>query len=157
VWLVGLRFGAALALMGAKDRADVAGIVLWDPIVEGVRHVRESLERPLEVGGNRRALAAAANEVDRTSVAEAIMTARQQEEFGAVAAEDLLSGKLPKVYLLVSHDHEAYRALRDRLRERDIEHEHEVVASAKAWQEARDQWAGEIPLELLQRMNDYLS
>jgi pimeloyl-ACP methyl ester carboxylesterase len=156
VWLVGLRFGAALALMGAKDRTDVAGVVLWDPILDGTLQVRESLHRPLEVGGRRTALSDVADQVDRTSVADSIMTTRLQEELEAIDAKALLSGRLPKVFMLVSDDLDIYGEFRAQLREAQIDHQHEVVPSAQAWQEARDQWAGEIPLELLQRLNDYV-
>ncbi len=41
VCLVGLRLGATLALRVAADAPDVAGLVLWDPVVRGKDHLRE--------------------------------------------------------------------------------------------------------------------
>lgn len=41
VSLVGLRFGATLAMLGSKSRRDVDQVVMWDPIVEGTSYVSE--------------------------------------------------------------------------------------------------------------------
>ena len=41
VCLIGLRLGATLAARAAERRDDVEAVVLWDPIVEGGRHLRE--------------------------------------------------------------------------------------------------------------------
>ncbi len=38
--LVGLRFGATLAVLAAESDDRVAGVVLWDPVVNGRRYVR---------------------------------------------------------------------------------------------------------------------
>ena len=45
VWLVGLRLGAAVALRSA-GRSDVAGLVLWDPIVTGSVQLEEGATEP---------------------------------------------------------------------------------------------------------------
>jgi pimeloyl-ACP methyl ester carboxylesterase len=41
VCLVGLRFGATLATLAAAGRGDVAGLVLWDPILNGSAYLDE--------------------------------------------------------------------------------------------------------------------
>ena len=39
VCLIGLRVGAALAMIAAAERADLEGLVLWDPVVSGERYL----------------------------------------------------------------------------------------------------------------------
>ncbi|NWG15761.1 MAG: alpha/beta fold hydrolase [Chloroflexi bacterium] len=41
VALVGLRLGAALALMAARGRPDVAAVALWEPVVSGREYLNE--------------------------------------------------------------------------------------------------------------------
>lgn len=41
VCLIGLRLGATLSMVVAAERADVNGLVLWDPVVSGPAHVAE--------------------------------------------------------------------------------------------------------------------
>lgn len=41
VCLIGLRLGATLAAHAAERRDDVGAVVLWDPIVDGGRHLEE--------------------------------------------------------------------------------------------------------------------
>lgn len=41
VCLVGLRLGATLGMMVGSERGDIAGLVLWDPIVSGSAYIEE--------------------------------------------------------------------------------------------------------------------
>ena len=43
VSLVGLRLGAAVAALAARERTDVASVVLWDPVVRGTDYLDELL------------------------------------------------------------------------------------------------------------------
>jgi len=45
VTLVGLRLGGTLAALAASGRSDVAQVVLWDPIIDGDRYVREMIDK----------------------------------------------------------------------------------------------------------------
>lgn len=49
VCLIGLRLGASLALLAAARRNDIAGLVLWDPVINGRDYLTEliSLNRRL--------------------------------------------------------------------------------------------------------------
>ena len=42
VCLVGLRLGAALAIIAGTRRADIDSIILWDPVIDGKRYLEES-------------------------------------------------------------------------------------------------------------------
>jgi pimeloyl-ACP methyl ester carboxylesterase len=41
VALVGVRLGASLALLAARERDDLASLVLWDPVIRGRTYLRE--------------------------------------------------------------------------------------------------------------------
>ncbi|HEX3695823.1 MAG TPA: alpha/beta hydrolase [Polyangia bacterium] len=41
VWLLGLRFGATLALLATPGRRDVEGVLAWDPVVSGAAYLRQ--------------------------------------------------------------------------------------------------------------------
>jgi exosortase A-associated hydrolase 2 len=41
VGLIGLRLGGALALLSARTRRDVEALVLWEPVLDGRRHLGE--------------------------------------------------------------------------------------------------------------------
>ncbi|MEA2699450.1 MAG: uncharacterized protein QOI66_3721 [Myxococcales bacterium] len=41
VWLIGLRFGAALALLATQGRRDVEGVLAWDPVVSGSDYLQQ--------------------------------------------------------------------------------------------------------------------
>jgi len=41
VCLVGLRLGGTLALLSARERRDVEALVLWEPVIDGPRHLEE--------------------------------------------------------------------------------------------------------------------
>jgi pimeloyl-ACP methyl ester carboxylesterase len=41
VALVGVRLGATLALLAARDRSDIEALVLWDPVIWGRAYLRE--------------------------------------------------------------------------------------------------------------------
>lgn len=45
IGLVGLRLGAALALLGAAERCEADGLVLWDPILDGRSYLGELEEQ----------------------------------------------------------------------------------------------------------------
>ena len=51
VFLLGLRLGGTLAMRAATRRADVRGVILWDPIVDGAGFVAELKEKNSEGDG----------------------------------------------------------------------------------------------------------
>lgn len=50
VGLLGLRLGASLAAQIAEEHPDIEWLVLWEPIIDGQRFVRENLRRSLIKG-----------------------------------------------------------------------------------------------------------
>ena len=47
VGLLGLRLGASLAAQVAEERADLACLVLWEPIIDGERYIKQNLRRSM--------------------------------------------------------------------------------------------------------------
>ncbi|MGD9496569.1 MAG: alpha/beta fold hydrolase [Armatimonadota bacterium] len=47
VGLLGLRLGATLAAQVAEEHAELACLVLWEPIVDGARYIAENLRRSM--------------------------------------------------------------------------------------------------------------
>ena len=41
VCLVGLRLGGTLSIMAGSGRQDIDGMVLWDPVINGIAHIEE--------------------------------------------------------------------------------------------------------------------
>ena len=41
VWLIGLRYGATLALLATQGRRDVEGVLAWDPVVSGSDYLQQ--------------------------------------------------------------------------------------------------------------------
>jgi uncharacterized protein len=95
VWLVGARIGANLAMQVRAERTDVAGLVLWEPIVNGGEYVAalRRAGRDLLAGNARldgyddRALPDCFAEFVGFPVSKAL--------YDEVAAIDLLSGAHP--------------------------------------------------------------
>jgi len=54
ICLIGLRLGGALAFMAAAQRDDIAGLVLWDPVVLGTAYLSELLQLQSEALKQRR-------------------------------------------------------------------------------------------------------
>ncbi|HCA45970.1 MAG TPA: hypothetical protein DEP45_01065, partial [Armatimonadetes bacterium] len=45
--LLGLRLGATLAAQVAEQRQQTASLVLWEPIIDGERYIRQNLRRTM--------------------------------------------------------------------------------------------------------------
>lgn len=117
VSLIGLRFGAALAVLAASRRKDVKRIVLWDPVTDGQTYVNEVLKL------QERWVA------DRLGQAAANSRSRDDEFIGFPLTAAILDGLcltslMPppslgsvQLSLFVSEDRPCYEALRRALSE----------------------------------------
>ena len=47
VGLLGLRLGATLVAQVAEQRREIAGLVLWEPIIDGERYIKQNLRRTM--------------------------------------------------------------------------------------------------------------
>ena len=96
VWLLGLRFGATLALLAARNHDDVRRLILWEPIINGSAYMREMLRINLstqtsvykEIRHNTEALIQMMRDGKTVNVDGYEMSLRLYEQFAAI---DLLN------------------------------------------------------------------
>jgi pimeloyl-ACP methyl ester carboxylesterase len=109
VCLIGLRLGATLAASVAGGRDDVEAVVLWDPIVDGGRHLEELQllqrrwlsDRP---GSSKFALQQHVDELIGFPV-----TAALRSELEKTVLEEMGPAAQRRIVILDSEDHESQR------------------------------------------------
>lgn len=158
VTLVGLRLGATLAAsVAAKRASDIQSMVLWDPIVRGADFLDEviALEtavasgppeaRPEAVGGGHEVLGFP-------------LTAAMARQLGALDLPSL-AGALPaRTLILASQRGPSYDVLASALAGRSAGPlAIETMPGTPAWLEDRHTGAGVIPVEVLQRITQWLA
>lgn len=143
VWIIGLRLGGALALRAAA-RAEVNGVVLWDPIVFG----EEQLE---EATALSEAEAAGMIAVGGVPIAPAL---RRE-----LAGMDLTRDALPvgcDVLLAVSSDEDRFGSLRDRLARDGVQISYVCVPSDGRWSYFDNWGSALIPQGLIRTIVNHL-
>ena len=143
VWIVGLRLGAAVALEGAQ-RAEVRGVVLWDPIISGEEQLANGMTSAIPGGS------------PVFTVGGIPISSSLRDE---MKATDLMRTPVRpqlKTLLAVSSDTDGFRALRDRLSRDGASVTYTCVPSDGRWS-LFDNWGSAlIPQELIRAIVDYL-
>jgi uncharacterized protein len=113
VSLVGLRFGASMALLASRDRDDVKSVVLWDPVLDGARYLADSL-----TSDNEAESVEDENEVEADGLPPGTvgmggfpLTPRLQEELSAVDLTHISAPDVGSLDWVVSSENEAVRAI----------------------------------------------
>jgi pimeloyl-ACP methyl ester carboxylesterase len=120
ILLIGLRFGATLAALAARNRSDVDRLVLWDPIWDGSDYLNT-----IGVGAPD-----AAETVDVRGMA---LTPRARQELAAVTL-DTFAPPLPRTLLLSTvASPDADRALYSRFLDQGVDCEFAHVPDVSAW------------------------
>jgi pimeloyl-ACP methyl ester carboxylesterase/alpha/beta superfamily hydrolase len=114
--LAGARFGATLAALAAGD-IEVAGLVLWTPVVRGRAYMREL--KALQLTGGTR-------DSPELEPGGFLYTEETQREIGAVNLEEL-TPKTARVLLVARNDLTEETKLRDKWRAAGIEVEQVAV------------------------------
>ena len=135
VSLVGLRLGATLAASAAADRADIDGLVLWDPIVDGADYLRQLIGLGVRADGSGRRFTSPPDAGDTVSVRGFPVTPRMR---AAIERLDLASAavKARRVFLVVSNEHDAYERVRARLAGAGTPFVKATIPSASSWESA---------------------
>ena len=145
VHLVGLRLGAAVAALTAAKRADIAGLVLWDPIVDGASYLKELLPAGLAAGRDE-----LAGEVDGFRLPVALAT--------GIAAIDLasLDGCLPpKQLMITAPERRAPAAVRRQLSLTRPTLQLEQIDDPPAWAEENNFGAGPVPAKTIKTVTQW--
>jgi dienelactone hydrolase len=111
VVLAGLRLGASLALDAASRRSDVAGLVLWEPVLEGRQYLDE-LKR-LHAEAIARFFIAPSDHKPTSRPSELIGFALGDQMLADLERVDVRSSQLPRSRPAAVIDNSASRALAD--------------------------------------------
>lgn len=145
VSIVGLRFGATLAVLAARERDDVRRMVLWDPIVSGEAFVTEATRGRTEVRGE-------------TLAVEGIpLTTRFRAELEGVDLRTVggVAGRATDI--VVSGQDAVYQDLARSLQANGEEASVEVVPSSGNWTEADPFGSAYIPDQIIRTVVDKLT
>ena len=146
VSLVGLRLGAALAVLAGAGRPDVEDVVLWDPVVSGSEYLANLLEN------------AEGSEEDKTGDAPAgtvgvlgfPITPSLQEEFRELDITQLGAVVASKLAVFVSDDQDAYRQLQRAWADNGIACDFDCIPCAGNWNEVDNFGSALVPQEIIQ-------
>lgn len=146
VSFVGLRLGAAVAVLAASSRKDVDEVVLWDPIVDGASHIGELL------APGTQALRHTASR-DVVSIFGFPLTLQMRAE---IAATDLRRVEAPHKsgrFLVASEERSDY----DELRAPTSRCAYSLVPSAGDWNGVDDYGGALIPVAQIRSIVAHLS
>lgn len=141
--IVGLRWGAALGALAARERDEVRNLILWDPVVSGQSYFEEVLPEPRSEG---------------TVGIEGYPFTRELRE--AMATIDLTSelteGRAVRTSIVVADDRPAYADLRKTLEARGDTVTCDVVPSPGNWAEVDPFGDALIPQDIIRTIVDRL-
>ncbi|MBC7840747.1 MAG: alpha/beta hydrolase [Gemmatimonadaceae bacterium] len=153
----GIRLGAVVAWRLATTRQDVHTAVLWDPITNGDKYVREleaaqldidrwslmPVHRDRGVGENRTLLGFP-------------MTLRMRSSIEAVGADMFSQPTKAQVNLLFSDVRPGQEPLHDALRTAGTQFHSEIIPGQTPWRDDEATGAGGLPVLVLERMVEML-
>ena len=103
VFLLGVRLGAALAVLSARDRRDVAGVVAFAPVVSGRAYLRELRALQMSLGLAEAPKGLAPGKDEREAVGF-VLTAETQEAVGRIDLAKEPTAPARKVLILERDD-----------------------------------------------------
>ncbi|MGH7468364.1 MAG: serine aminopeptidase domain-containing protein [Longimicrobiales bacterium] len=151
--LVGLRLGALLAARVATTRAEVTRVVLWDPVVMGVRYWGDLVGSTGQPG--------AILETAQSSAVVGIngfpWTRTLREAVTGVTAESYPVDARTRTALLVSQEHEDYTRLRDRYAGLNGSFTYRCIPSPGDWAFIDAYGSALLPQDIIQGIVAYLT
>lgn len=156
VSLVGLRLGASLAALAAKDRDDLESLVLWDPVVDGGRYADALAEEGLSHESYRSETLRPRDDGAVGVLGFPLTTAVRR----GLASMDLTTVCLPertKTLIIVPQDTSGYRDLHSALSSTSRNVEYRCVPTEGNWNEVDANGSALIPQAVIQTVVKYLS
>lgn len=149
VSLVGLRIGATLACLAARGRQDVGPVVLWDPLVDGRRHLEELRLRHVDMNVDpdpRR------THEEEEGLFGFPMTAEMRAELEALDLTAVDGAPRRRTLLVTCGAGPDYAAFAQRLKGQhgDVTHEH--VSGRKVWEKSGPGSRQIVPDTILRRI-----
>lgn len=141
--VIGLRWGGALAALGARERDEVRRLILWDPVVSGVDYFDEVLPESRPEG--------------TVGIEGYPFTAELRAAMVAVdLTTDLAEGRALDTSIVVADDRPAYTRLREALEARGDQVSYDVVPSPGNWAEVDPFGDALIPQDIIRTIVDRL-
>lgn len=142
--IVGLRWGASLGALAARDRDEVRRLVLWDPIVTGASYFDVVLPDPPASG--------------TVGIEGYPFSAELREGLGAVDLRaDLTAGTSPHLTdIVVSEDRPDYGELASTLESRDDRVTLDVIPAPGSWSDVDPFGDALIPQDIIRSIVDRL-
>lgn len=141
--VVGLRWGATLAALAARDRDEVGRLVLWDPVVSGRAYFDAVLPDPTPEG--------------TVGIEGYPFSPVLREAMAAVdLAADLARGTPTDCTIMVSEEDPDHARLRSTLEARGDRVRHAVVPSPGSWSEVDPFGDALIPQDIIRAIVDRL-
>lgn len=153
VAFVGLRLGAALAVLAALGREDVDHLVLWDPVVRGVSYLEEVSAENLDSVGNSRQSVLEDGTVGVTGFPVTPRIRRELEELNLLAVAPRQGSER---LVVASQPRTEFETLGQQ-RVEGARSEYQLVPSAGDWNEVDDNGSALIPVFLIQAIVAHLS
>lgn len=145
VGLVGLRFGAVLAVACAAGRRDVERLVLWDPIFDGSAYVNEL------TGSSAGQDAREAMQVRGFPFTESVRRAMSR-----VSLEDFRHA-LPPTLIVSTVEADSCAPLERTLREAGVEAATAHCPAPRVWEQKMDFAAAGMPIVALEEISRWMS
>lgn len=155
--LIGLRFGAALALQTAVKRGDVAHLVLWDPIVDGREYFEQmKVQHQERIWGHFFERPAAEQPGDRpTELLGLRMSDRLIDELCALNLMNVQTKPARNVLVFDSRGDPAVKRLADHLQSLDVDVAYEHAPGFSVWTEDPDK--GLVPHQAIQTIATWMA
>lgn len=151
VTLIGMRLGGALAAMVAASNRDIERLVLWDPVIDGGRHVN-ALREPAVAWERDLAPPLPEDEVIGAPLPPALRDGIRS------ISPAMFPSSLPRSLLLNTHgDRDAYAPLEARLVDASTEFTREHVPDVQVWQEEWGRGGVGLAARAVERVNAWLT
>jgi uncharacterized protein len=151
--LVGLRLGATIAATAAAAEDDIAGVVLWDPVIDGRAHLDELTALQADVLRYEYVNVADAGAAATGEVLGFPLPAELRAQIGAVDLTTLPRAPAPHVLLIESGEPAGLQRL-GRSLAANVNFEHCHIVGPRIW--LTETFHGIVPQQVLETMIGWL-
>lgn len=159
VCLVGLRLGAALAMMAGISRSDIDSIVIWDPIIDGAIYLNELMRLHNEwLRGSFAKTQLDHKHGDHYEVLGFPITDSMREELANINLLTLERKPANSVFIVTSNEVTQNKLLGEHLESISAKSSYEYIPASKAWIKNRDgNGKGLVPISILRSIITWIS
>jgi alpha/beta superfamily hydrolase len=159
VCLVGLRLGAALAMMAGTCRGDIDSIVIWDPIIDGAMYLNELMRLHDEwLRGSFAKTQLYNNHGDHCEAMGFPITNSMREELTNINLLTLERRPANSIFIVASNEVTENKLLGEHLERISVKQSYEYIPASKVWIKNRDETGkGLVPIPILKSIITWIS